>query len=153
MEAIKSKIQELLRVSNENLMTDEIIKSGKFGEKFDAKMNKQDDLMEELETLARAQKTLLGRTQRFPMADSYALYLITKVNKKTVELTWLNWCDAWVDDRLGYKGTISREYVQKQKNFDDWWADEAEAKRLANIKGAEIAKKESSKEFKVTAEE
>jgi hypothetical protein len=71
------------------------------------------------------------------MADSYALYLVTKVNARTVQLTWLKYCDAWVDDRLGYKGNISRDYVQKQKNFDDWWSDEAEKKRIAMQKGVQ----------------
>jgi hypothetical protein len=102
-----------------------------FLQKFDAKYKRQNELIEELIVMARHHKTLLGRTVRFPMADSYALYLVTKVNAKTVELTWLNYSDAWVDDRLGYKGNIDREYVQRQKNFDDKWSDMAEAKRKA----------------------
>lgn len=137
METIKAKIKELLEVSSPNLIGDK-----DFSKKFDAKMKRQEELIAELIPLCRAQKTLLGRTVRFPMADSYALYLVTKENPKTVELTWLDYCDAWVDDRLGYKGSISRDYVQKQTDFNDHWSDMAEAKRLANIKGAEIARKE-----------
>jgi hypothetical protein len=63
------------------------------------------------------------------MADSYALYLVTSAGKKTVQLQWLNYCDAWVDDRCGYACRISREYVQNQVNFDDKWSDMAEARK------------------------
>lgn len=144
METIKKKIQELLSFNKiEPVYT--------FGSKsensLDNIIKRQEALIGELIPLCRKEKTLLGRTVRFPMADSYALYLVTKVNKKTVELTWLKYCDAWVDDRLGYQGTISREYIQRQKDFDDHWSDMAEAKRLANLKGAEIARKESGVEL------
>ncbi len=129
MEKIYEKVRELLAVSAQDLMSDEIVKSGKFSELFNKKMKEQERLIAELIPLCRAQKTLLGRTVRFPHADSYALYLVTKVNKKTVFLTWLDYCDAWVDDRMGGGGLISRDYVQKQKDFDDKWSDMAEAKR------------------------
>jgi hypothetical protein len=126
METIYAKINELLQVSKEDLIGDK-----DFSTKFDAKMKRQNELMDELRVLARKNNTVLGRTVRFPMADSYALYLITSVGKSTVQLKWLNWCDAWVDDRCGYACKISLAYVQKQINFDDWWSDEAE-KRNAN---------------------
>jgi hypothetical protein len=134
METINAKIQELVAFNKvEPIYT--------FGSKaknsFDNIMKRQDELVAELIPLCRKEKTLLGRTVRFPMADSYALYLVTKVNAKTVELTWLKYCDAWVDDRLGYKGTLSRDYVQKQKDFDDHWTDMAEAKRKAVQKGVQ----------------
>ena len=120
------KVQELLKISAPDLIGDK-----DFLQKFDAKYKRQNDLIAELIPMARQHKTLLGRTVRFPMADSYALYLVTKVNPKTVELTWLNWCDAWVDDRLGYKGSIDKAYVQRQKDFDDLWSDEGEKQRKA----------------------
>lgn len=85
-------------------------------------MKRQNKLMDEIKTIARAHQTLLGRTVRFPMADSYAVYVVTKVNKTSVHLTWLKYCDAWVDDRLGYQGSISKDYVQKQCDFDDAWS-------------------------------
>ncbi len=128
------KVQELLKVSAPDLIGDK-----DFCKKFDAKYKRQNELIAELIPMARHHKTLLGRTVRFPMADSYALYLVTKVNPKTVELTWLNYSDAWVDDRLGYKGTIDKAYVQRQKDFDDLWSDEAEKKRKS-IQAELIAK-------------
>jgi hypothetical protein len=108
METIYAKINELLQVSKEDLIGDK-----DFGKKFDAKMKRQNELMDELEVLAKAKKTLLGRTIQFPMADSYALYLITGVNAKTVQLKWLNWCDAWVDDRCGYACRLDRKYAEQ----------------------------------------
>ena len=132
METIYKKVNELLAFNGvEPVYT--------FGSKaknsLDNIMKRQEQLIAELIPLCRTQNTLLGRTVRFPMADSYALYVVTKINKKTVQLTWLKYCDAWVDDRLGYQGTISREYVEKQKRFDDWMSDEAEKKRKAVQKG------------------
>jgi len=109
METIRLKIQELLQVSSVDLIGDK-----DFCTKFDAKMNRQNELMDELETLAKEKKTILGRTLRFPMADSYALYLITSVGKTQVQLKWLNWCDAWVDDRCGYACRMSLKYASEQ---------------------------------------
>ena len=76
------------------------------------------------------QKTLVGRTLRFPRGDGYALYLITSQGKKTVQLKWLDYCDQWVDDRCGYACRMSIDYAQKQINFNDSWSDMAEAKRI-----------------------
>ena len=123
---IKTKVQELLKVSAVDLIGDK-----DFYKKSIAKLKQQEHLIAELIPMARKEKTLLGRTMRFPMADSYALYLVTKVNTKTVELTWLNYCDGWQDDRLGVKHTVSKTYVQKQVDFNDKWSDVADAKRLA----------------------
>jgi len=106
METIRQKIEELLQVSKEDL-----IGSKDFGKKFDAKMKQQEKLMDELEVLAKANKTILGRIIRFQMADSYAYYLITSVGKTTVQLKWINYCDAWVDDRCGYGCRMSLSYV------------------------------------------
>jgi len=127
MEEIKKKIQELLDVSNTEP------KEGKdYWDKLEAKMKHQDVLIAELLVLARANKTLLGRTHRFGMADSYALYLITKVNAKTVQLTWLDYCDAWVDDRVGKQGNVALTYAKQQCDFDDLWAAQI-AKKKSNV--------------------
>lgn len=110
MEKIYAKINELLAFNNvEPIYT--------FGSKaensFDNIMKRQNELMDELEVLAKAEKTLIGRTIQFPMADSYALYLITGCSAKTVQLKWLKWCDAWVDDRCGYACRLDRKYAEK----------------------------------------
>lgn len=113
METINAKINELLQVSAENFDHLLGVKGGNWSERFDAKMKKQEELMNELDVLAKAQKTILGRTVRFPMADSYALYLVTSVGKTQVQIKWLNYCDAWVDDRAGYACKLDRKYAEQ----------------------------------------
>ena len=82
-------------------------------------MKRQEKLIDELKTLAKQHNTLFGRTIKFPMSDSYALYVITKVNKNTVQVTWLKYCDAWVDDRLGYRGSLSFDYASRDVRGQD----------------------------------
>lgn len=127
METLKAKVEELLNVSGEDLKK-YFGKGQDWSGKFDNKMKRQEELIDELHKLARANKTLLGRTVRFPMADSYALYLVTKVNKTTVRLQWLDYCDGWMDDRCGNACNIGREYVEKQIRFEDFWDDERNKK-------------------------
>ena len=62
------------------------------------KMKEQDKLMNDIQELAKKEKTLLGRVIKFPRADSYAIYIITKINKKTVGLAWVDYCDGWKID-------------------------------------------------------
>jgi hypothetical protein len=87
METIQAKINELLDVSREDIFTKE--KRKDFQKNFDRKLKKQESLIAELIVLARKEKTLLGRVIKFPRGDGYALYLITSVGKKTVQLKWL----------------------------------------------------------------
>ena len=82
-------------------------------------MKRQEALQGEIDELAKAHNTILGRQIKFPMADSYAYYIITKVNKKTVEITWVKYCDAWQDQRAGYSSNLDREYAEKQVKGQD----------------------------------
>lgn len=86
---------------------------------FDNIMKRQETLMDELKTIARAHNTLLGRTVRFQMADSYAFYVVTKVNKTSVRLTWIRFCDAWQDDRIGYESNVNIQYVAQKVSGED----------------------------------
>jgi hypothetical protein len=128
METIKAKIEELLKFNDIEPVF------GKRGStdpnEFDNIMKRQDELMDELKPLARAKNTLMGRIVKFQMADSHAVYVVTKVNARTVQLTWVRYCDAWQDDRVGYQSNISRDYVQKQINFSDWWESETNPNRV-----------------------
>jgi len=83
------------------------------------KMKLQDKLMSEMETLAKQEKTLLGRIIRFPMADSYAVYVITKVNKRTVRILWLDYCDGWIDPRCGKEANLNLEFATSTVNGRD----------------------------------
>jgi hypothetical protein len=82
METLNVKIKELLHYNH----VAPVYTFGSTAENsFDNIMKSQEKLIDELNVLAKANKTILGRTMRFPMADSYALYVVTKVNKKTVD--------------------------------------------------------------------
>lgn len=86
---------------------------------FDNLIKRQEKLMDELEKMAIQHKTILGRVIRFPMGDSYAFYLVTKINKSSARLTWIKFCDAWQDDRIGYEANVDLKYVmQKVKQLD-----------------------------------
>jgi len=111
METINAKMNELLAF---NTVEPVYTFGSKAENSFDNIMKRQEELMDELKVLAKAKKTLIGRTIQFPMADSYALYLITGANAKTVQLKWLKWCDAWVDDRCGYACRMSLKYASEQ---------------------------------------
>lgn len=120
MKKIKKKIQELLELSEKD--PKEFIKEGIETSNFDlffAKINMQDKLMDELKDMAKENDTILGRIIKFPHADFYAFYIITKVNKITVRLKWIDYGDAWVDDRCGYDCNISYYYAKEKIDGED----------------------------------
>lgn len=94
------------------------------------KMKKQDKLIAELRDIARSHNTLLGRMVKFQHADSFALYIITKVNKTTVQLTWVDYCDGWMDGRVGAKGNVDKTWAERVIKFEDKWSDLAEKRRI-----------------------
>jgi hypothetical protein len=113
-------MQEIVNKINELLALNDSDPKG-FGDGWREHMNKQEALMQELVALARAKGTLFGRIIRIPHADSNAVYVITKLNTRTVQLTWVKFCDAWVDSRVGYQGSYPLALAQKQAHFDDYW--------------------------------
>jgi len=119
----KGLYSDLIVKLNELVAINKIEPEYKFGSNdpnsLDNIMKRQENLIDELKTLAKQHNTILGRTIKFPMADSYALYVITKVNKNTVQVTWLKYCDAWVDDRLGYRGSLSFDYASRDVRGQD----------------------------------
>ena len=115
-ELLKAKIKELLAYND-------IEPEYSFGSdnqnSIDKIMKRQEAIQGEIDNLALELDTLMGRQIKFPMADSYAYYIITKVNKKTVEITWVKYCDAWQDQRAGYSSNLDREYAEKQVKGQD----------------------------------
>lgn len=107
MNALQQKIDELLLISE---MPPEKF-SKDYGKGMDIKMAQQDTLIEELKAMAKSQKTVVGRIIKFQMADSYAYYVVSNVQKFIAELKWIKYCDEWIDDRLGKKGTLPLTYV------------------------------------------
>jgi len=66
-------------------------------------------LIEEIKVLSKLNKTLLGRVVKLPMADSFALYIVSKVNIKTVKLVNVQVMDNWKHEVLGDEGTANIE--------------------------------------------
>jgi hypothetical protein len=124
MKELRSKIQELFTISR---------KPSNGWNEMKTKLKLQDALIKELETLARAQKTLVGRILKFPMADSYALYIITKELRANVHVQWLDYCDAWRDGRLGDSGNVDINYARACAQFDDYLNDMVEVKKYQII--------------------
>ncbi len=100
MKKIKNKIKELISF-NSNKRGMSIIEQIEF----------HNSIFNELEELAKKHDTILGRTIKFPMADSYAIYIITKVNKETVRVHWIDYADGWMDHRLKEQGLLDMDYV------------------------------------------
>lgn len=90
------------------------------------KMKQQDELMEELNEWSKKARCMSGRILRFQMADSHAVYVVTKVWKTKCTLQWIDYCDGWMDDRLGEKGSLDIDYVHSdicwQDQRDESWA-------------------------------
>lgn len=103
---IKNKINALLLLSN---------KPWTKWEELQTKMKDQDKLMAELKALSG--KSLYGKVLSVPMADGYAMYVIDKVNKSTVHITWFSYCDDYQDMRYGAGCNVS---TKEAKMFDRW---------------------------------
>jgi hypothetical protein len=119
METLKAKIKELLALNDVEVIHDFSQRGTDNPLYWENIMKRQKTLMSEINELARKNCTILGREIKFQMADSYAVYVITKVNKKTVQVNWINWCDGWVDNRLGRQGTLDTNYAMQQVRRED----------------------------------
>lgn len=84
------------------------------GKEFDARWKRQRELIDELEEHAFNARSMTGRVIYFPMADSHAVYLVTKVNKTTCRLHWLDIGDGWEDARLGREGSLDINFVHSE---------------------------------------
>lgn len=110
---------DLIRFSNKKLKGDD-----RFDwEKLSEKMVKQDAMIEQLKTLCKAANTILGRPFGIQKADGYAMYIITKINKTTVNLTWIDYSDGWIDDRVGYMGTYPLDLILEKIHFENEWVN------------------------------
>lgn len=62
----------------------------------------------------------VGKLFRVPAGDGYAFYVVTKVNKKTVDIEWRGYgLDRWVDFRFGAGGRESRELIERMVARED----------------------------------
>jgi rhamnogalacturonyl hydrolase YesR len=100
MKEIKKKIKELL-----------LFNSDKRGMNIMEQIEFHISMFNELKELAKKHDTILGRTITFPIADGYSIYLITKINKVTVTVRWIDYADGWFDKRVGEKGLLNIDFV------------------------------------------
>lgn len=96
-------------------------------------IERQKGLIAEIKELSRAQNTILGRTVEFSMVDNYALYIVTKVNETTAQLTWLRYSDGCVEDRLGYQGNIDKVYIESYVKGQDQIAEQLNSMKIMNL--------------------
>jgi hypothetical protein len=118
METLKAKIEELLGMNNIEPIYD-FAERGKNPNSLVNIMERQETLIDELRVLARKHCTVLGREIKFPAADSYAIYVVTKVGDQKSEVTWVRWCDTHYDDRLGLKGTLDTSFIMEKVRGED----------------------------------
>jgi hypothetical protein len=78
------------------------------------KWDYQNKLINELKEHCRNAKAMTGRIIKFPKADSFAMYIVTKVWKTKCTLQWIDYMDGWTDNRIGYKGSIDIEYIHNE---------------------------------------
>ena len=62
----------------------------------------------------------VGSSFRIGVADGYAHYVVTKVNKKTCKVEWRGFCmDRWTDHHFGWGGTFPlasvARYVESER--------------------------------------
>jgi CRISPR/Cas system-associated exonuclease Cas4 (RecB family) len=107
---IKNKIKDLLLLSKiqVNGFTD-----------ISNKMKMQDKIINEIKDMSKSNNTLLGRVLKFQVADSYAYYIITKVNKKSVKVEWIDYYAGWADHRIGYRGLLDLSYTKQTIESED----------------------------------
>jgi hypothetical protein len=120
MKTLKAKIRKLLAMNDIELV---YTWGSDDPNSIDKVMKRQEQLQEEIDELARANDTILGRQIKFPMGDGYAYYVITKVNKRSVEITWVKYCDAWQDSRAGYQSLLDFDYANQQVRGQDKLAE------------------------------
>jgi len=58
----------------------------------------------------------VGDIFHMTVADSFATYVVTKVNKKTIKVEWRGWgnLDQWVADIIGHGGTFPKEQLAEK---------------------------------------
>ena len=78
----------------------------------------------ECDKKAKEAGTLLGRYFSEPVADGNAIYIITKVNKRTCVLEWCEYIgDDWQSRWIGEQGTVPLDIVLESINYRDTWLE------------------------------
>jgi hypothetical protein len=63
----------------------------------------------------------VGKLFALPVGDGHAFYVVTKVNKKTVDIEWRGFSsDRWTDFTLGEGGREKRELIERLVRREDF---------------------------------
>jgi hypothetical protein len=85
------------------------------GIKIEEELKKQEEALQKLQrvsdTLAAGE--LVGAIIRFQVADGYALYLVTKVTSKGVEVQHIPWCDGYQIPAAHMRGLTKSDILQQ----------------------------------------
>jgi uncharacterized Rmd1/YagE family protein len=114
-------ITELLKVSNQPNDNFKKENDKSIWDSSKRKIKIQKDLMNQLKKRAIELDTLIGRVLKFPTADSYAVYVITKVFKNHVKVAWIDYCDGWEND-IAYDNKvdirIAKNMTEQEERID-----------------------------------
>jgi hypothetical protein len=62
----------------------------------------------------------VGKLFSIPVADGYATYVVTKLNKKTADIEWRGYCpDRYRCRVFGYGGRFDRGMIEQQVKFGE----------------------------------
>jgi hypothetical protein len=99
--------------------TIEVLKDKNYFQHLLEKMRQQGIVIDKLRILALQEGTLLGRIIKFGDINGYAIYVITKVYPRTVQIDWLNYGDGWSDARCGHQALLDIKYAKAYVDFED----------------------------------
>ena len=81
--------------------------------------------LEAVDKAARDRGELVGRFIREGVADGYALYMITKENKKTVRITHISGLgDDYMIQYWGWECMIEKDFAVRKLRAEDFWNDQ-----------------------------
>jgi hypothetical protein len=109
MKKLRSTIKKLLALNNKTMDKS-------------TKMILQENLVNEIESLAKANNTILGRLIKFDNLDAndtMAIYIITNVHPKTVQIDWVNYNNGWLNIHCGKQALIDFGYAKEIINIED----------------------------------
>ena len=87
---------------------------------FQAKLDQEWKVITNADAAAKAKGTLIGRYIEVSHADSAAYYRVEKVNKKTVVVDHIDFCDGWTIPMIESMGRkIPLNYVLENIEFRD----------------------------------
>ena len=81
-------------------------------------------------------KAVVGKLVQFPVADGYASYIITKVNKRSVNLEWRGFAlDRYMEPVLGWEGKMDKERLEKMLAIEARLSNMFKSEKSEDLRG------------------